>query len=747
MRVQRNKNTGEYHVDLGDGTWVPAKMQRNKQTGEMRVFANGQYYPYGMKGEGQQSATSAESPEPSSSAAPPEQEPSLLSSFGRHLGLTGRSALEGAASLGDLLAAPANAINAKLGGDPEYFKNPGRIIADAFDMPAPETQGERLAGDVTRAVASIAGGYGLGGALNAAGRAPAFAKMLQSALPAQVAASAAAGLSSGVARESGGGMGTQLAAGLVGGVLPGAGYGALRTAGRGLSAGRGFIEALNPGGRDRIAGRVLNNTVGDGREAMIDALRNGADAEYVPGSLPTLAQATGNRGLAVLEKGLASSGMEGSALQERYMAQNQARQAAVRQGLAEQAPYGGTLSTDDVGTRIRTAFDANHSGAKAKTRAAYDAIDPAGTTSFDLDPLMQKFQQSIGGGRYTRIPSEVGSFMRQMHDDIQKGVNASYRDLQDMRTTFTDMAESAARTGDAPTARIAGNLKRDIDEYLESASQNPGTGFSPDQATRFKEAKYLRTVQGKRFESGANDKMSRRGKSLEGQHVPTNLVPELYFKGGEVGAENMRAFTLSVGGNADARSAMRDYAVKRAAKGATRIARGDEVVDLDALDRWLRTYSPALKQLGMRNIADTPKIQAVKTDRAKATRAEQLAAVRGSPTAQNLATQDIIDRFIGDRRVDASTGTAGSLAASIAKAAPNLVLSKISDMFLKSPNEAVKKILIDAMLDPQRALRLMENARYAPATPLTDILKRQAVGYGATAVRLPGSLLAGEREE
>jgi hypothetical protein len=467
--------------------------------------------------------------------------------------------------------------------------------------------------------------------------------------------------------------------------------------------------------------------------------------------------------------------------------------------------------------------------------------------------------------------------MGQMRNDIKEGINVSYRDLQDIRTSLADMAESAARTGDAPTARIAGSMKRDLDDYLEYSSQNPAlrgsmpealpgsksykqanqyarevtgndpyyedlkylmenginrdaalqvigvegvrdlnrvapglirtsgklhpdtigdslsggpaygyggetpsgqalldtlidrigpgrgriradearlrgeylagntsghTGFTPEQAQRFIAAKELRTVQGKRFESGVNQKMSRRGNSLEGRQVPTNLVPELYFRAGERGAESMGAFNLAAGNNADARSAMRDYAVGRAIEGATKITKDGSTVDLTKLDRWLKTYKPALERLGLRNIAGFA--QDIRKDVSRASRAENLAGVKGSPTAQNLATQAIVDRFIGDRRIDANTGTVGSLMASVIKAAPNMMLGKISDVFLKTPNEEVKRILIDAVLDPQLALRLMENAKYVPKTPLSEIMRDQVRAYGATAARLPG-LLDGER--
>ena len=46
MRLQRNKKTGDYRADLGDGQFVPVRVQKNKITGETRIVAGNKVYPY-----------------------------------------------------------------------------------------------------------------------------------------------------------------------------------------------------------------------------------------------------------------------------------------------------------------------------------------------------------------------------------------------------------------------------------------------------------------------------------------------------------------------------------------------------------------------------------------------------------------------------------------------------------------------------------------------------------------------------
>lgn len=819
------------------------------------------------------------------------QEGGTLSDIGRGLGLGTRNVLEGVGSITEPFVMPLNAINSWIGGDPNYFKgNVGRELSNLAGLPNPGTENERLLSDVQRGAAGALGGYGVGAALQASQAAKPIADMLKTAPFMQGASGATAGYGAGMARESGASPGLQMAAGLAGGLAAPAGASVGALGWRGLGGTRTALDAWTPGGRNRIAGQTLNR-LATNKDASLAALAAGAE-ELIPDSLPTLAQASGDTGLAVLEKGLVSSGPKGGALQQRYLDQRAAQQAAIRGELESTAPFGGNLETGDVGTRVRTAFDTNYAAAKDRTRAAYGAIDPEGTASFAPSPLSEaadtalakyfgpgsgkphpeiaavveelrqaarqfqeppvtlsgnssgivgRLNQNVAdylpggqagdirlsqatidainqkhGAQYRKVgfdgaedfvrhilqnmdavyptrgsydlltrrmtpygkttveprletppgvyeatsayPVRADSYKNKnplweraqsnqsenglpraisgqsgYENSIQQvpagGNGLSYRYLQNMRSRLSELENKAAMGGERRTSAAANSVRESIDGMIENSA---GAGFTPQQAELFRIAKEARTIQGKRFESGANTAMSRRGGSLEGTQVPTSQVPEHYFRAGEKGGESMRAFNLAAGNSPDARQAMADYAISQGIRKATR---NSGEIDLDGLTRWASSHKPALDQLGLGKITSMPKVRA---DINRANDATRKAGVKGSPTAQNLATQAIIDRIVGDYRINADTSAVGSLASSVVTGIPRLLTDKAGKLFFGPANEAVSNILTDAALDPSLALRLMENAAYVPRMNIADILKDAAKAYGATALRTPG---------
>ena len=91
-------------------------------------------------------------------------------------------------------------------------------------------------------------------------------------------------------------------------------------------AGRAIVEPLSAEGRDQIIGRALNKATG-GQEKDVIARLQGA-RELVPGSLPTAGQASGNAGIAAIERTATATNptvMELS--RQRITSQNDARTA------------------------------------------------------------------------------------------------------------------------------------------------------------------------------------------------------------------------------------------------------------------------------------------------------------------------------------------------------------------------------------------------------------------------------------
>lgn len=100
---------------------------------------------------------------------PAVDQPSIGSQIGRQLGLTGRYAVEGAMALPNMIGNAANtAINYAL---PDKYKlgMPSQSTSDLLTqagLPQPQTSGERIIGDASRAVAGLGTSFGVGGALS-----------------------------------------------------------------------------------------------------------------------------------------------------------------------------------------------------------------------------------------------------------------------------------------------------------------------------------------------------------------------------------------------------------------------------------------------------------------------------------------------------------------------------------------------------------------------------------------------------
>lgn len=238
-----------------------------------------------------------------------QQEPSfgqrLADSFatrkelGRQLGLAGRYAIEGAAALPAMVANPiAAASNYAFGTNiPEQNQAVSQFLTRA-GLPEPQDSTERVVGDVSRAVA----GLGTGAPIARLAGAPQYVvNALGSNLGTQTASTVGSAAAAGVARESGYGAGTQLAAGLIGGVLPVGGY---QSTARGLKSiiegGKEAVRPFTTSGRNQIVGGVLAQSADDVGQA-VNNIRN--VREFVSGSPVTTAEAAGDAGIAALQRG------------------------------------------------------------------------------------------------------------------------------------------------------------------------------------------------------------------------------------------------------------------------------------------------------------------------------------------------------------------------------------------------------------------------------------------------------------
>jgi hypothetical protein len=269
--------------------------------------------------------------------------------------------------------------------------------------------------------------------------------------------------------------------------------------------------------------------------------------------------------------------------------------------------------------------------------------------------------------------------------------------------------------------------------------------------------------------------MPLAGPSLTGKAVSDPAVAGQYFSRGDKGGENMRAFLRMANGSKEAMSALKDYARgllhasafgKDGALSASRIAKfrkdygaalkempdlEKEIADLEGFVRRQERQTAGLRSVA-RQDGDSWKLQrnvdlqgdaggrfgpqgtnslaqdelnalaAVQRDAQRAQRATQLAQVKGSPTAQLLATQDLARRFWGEN--------AGPASSWLGSAFGNMVQGMANKLY-GGTNIALNERLVNAMVDPAYAaylLKLSGVANQVPRESLLDILAKSGAG-------------------
>lgn len=278
-------------------------------------------------------------------AGPKEESKSLTDKIKQGAGDILAGAVRGAGSIGATVLLPADMINQKLRGEDFFSLKDNRARRAEID------EGLRLMGADTDSLAyqggklgaEIAGTLGVGGALangaRAAGAAPSIVNAIASsgmttgAAPAKLLSQP--GVQNMLTRMLGGAVTGGASAGVVdpdnmgtgakwGAILPPAlsATGAVaRYAGNTVGS---VIRPFTQAGQERIAGDVVRKFA-EGGPTTVNA------AEIVAGSRPTLAEATGNAGLATLQRG--ARDIRPNAFMERE-AQNAAARMAAFDGVA-----------------------------------------------------------------------------------------------------------------------------------------------------------------------------------------------------------------------------------------------------------------------------------------------------------------------------------------------------------------------------------------------------------------------------
>jgi ribosomal protein L29 len=150
------------------------------------------------------------------------QKPSMSDELLRQAGLTGRYITEAGAGLADIVGSPIRGLANLALPESQQIPSLTDVVERRLTLPQPETPTERVVGDVSRAMAATGMTMGLAGAASPLSQAGQSIKTALTAnAPTQAAAAIGGGGSSGLAREMGGGVGSQITAGLAGGLAGG----------------------------------------------------------------------------------------------------------------------------------------------------------------------------------------------------------------------------------------------------------------------------------------------------------------------------------------------------------------------------------------------------------------------------------------------------------------------------------------------------------------------------------------------
>jgi hypothetical protein len=246
-------------------------------------------------------------------------------------------------------------------------------------------------------------------------------------------------------------VGEQMAEGAAGGAVLGplapAAAGAGRWAGRTV---RSLTEPLTQGGREKIVNRLVGS--------FGDLAPN--DAELVPGSVPTLAEASGNAGLSAVERNARANPKVGQRFAERQAQNDTAR-----------AEFFDRLKGDDDSIQaLKDARDAATSGARETALKAQ-------TQPADVKPVLDTIDTILQGpeGKRSEVVKALTEIRANLHD-AQGNPETSADMLYGVRKSIDDLLSPKA-SSEKSGAKLAASQLMDVKRGLDNAIQDVAPGF------------------------------------------------------------------------------------------------------------------------------------------------------------------------------------------------------------------------------------------------------------------------------
>lgn len=378
-----------------------------------------------------------------------------------------------------------------------------------------------------------------------------------------------------------GGLGERAKAGALGGAFGGAGQILARGASAVAQGVGGLFEPLTLAGRENIAARTMQRFATDPEAARM-ALQN--VPTYVPGSIPTAAEATGDIGLAQLQRGLLST----PELQTGLPARVQANRSARYQALANIAK---TPEELEAAVKFRAAIT------EPMYKKAFAApVNVADDAAMELASIIN-------------TPSGRQAINAAQQLAAEEGVDIS-----------ADLAKLTAEGGTAGqiSPRALQYIKWGYDDLLGKKTGDTALGQRALKLVEANQKKLVNWIERVNpAQAKADRAFSRLSRPIDqikvGEYILGKYASELSQMSG-VG-ETPTAFMQAVRGAPD-------VTVERATG-----------------------FKKSLEQI--LNPRQLKAIEGIAKDLARKTRAEKLGLASGSATAQNLSAQNLLRRTLG----------------------------------------------------------------------------------------------------
>lgn len=420
---------------------------------------------------------------PAAQNATPAPQQSIAGELGRQFGIGTRAVATGVASIPNMVGDALNtAINYGIKGvnaahDSMVAPTMGELVTGRkpwipylglpseetqklltkAGLPQPQTAGERIKSSVISSMAGVAPSVALG---NVLAKAPSAAVQAvgngMAAMPGmQVAGAAGAGAGQSIAKENGVGPAGQIAAALGGALAGSAAPSLARAAGRAVAnVPRNIVNAAAPVvAPQRYVGQQLAETLGPDARTIAENIRNAP--EYVPGSMPTAAQAGQHPVLVATEKSAANASPEFKmALAMREAENNAARWKALNAVAQDQG-----------------ALDA---ATAARAESATPLYNAAHEQTANVGPAFMRYAQIPEMQEAMKRANELASLNAATGRGVapvwptpdSKAINGAALDYTSR--ALGDMIGAAKRAGENTRAGALTALKSKIDNWTQT---------------------------------------------------------------------------------------------------------------------------------------------------------------------------------------------------------------------------------------------------------------------------------------